>query len=86
MEKTYKCLICLDSGYLASLYEDPSIVVPMLSVGGGLEDYGLSLCSCQIKTEAEKLEETATKLKKQMESKFRRRAYEKRLANCSKDD
>lgn len=67
--KTYKCLICLDSGYLATHKDDTSNVVPMLSIVEGLTDYRLAPCACQVKTIAEKLEETSTKLKSQRRTK-----------------
>ena len=73
MEKTYKCLICLDCGYLATHANDPNDVIPMIDLAGlGTEEYRLSKCNCQVKTKSDEAKEYAEKLKKGSKRKVRR--------------
>ena len=42
-----KCIVCMDSKYLAVSIHDSSIAVPMLSLTGSqLSEYRLEACSC----------------------------------------
>lgn len=51
--KTYNCLVCLDSGYLAVHKDDESNVVPMCDLSGSqLVDYRLVKCACKEQKEA----------------------------------
>lgn len=43
-----KCIVCMDSQYLAISKEDANIVVPMFTLTGSeLSDYRLEECTCQ---------------------------------------
>ena len=55
---TYRCIVCLDSGYLAVHKDDESKVVPMCDLSGSqLTDYRL------VKSECKKQQEEVNKIR-----------------------
>lgn len=71
--KTYKCVICLDSGYLAAHKDSPDNLIPMSDIPAfEWENYRLLKCSCQEKTKSDEAREDAEKLKKGDKKKGRR--------------
>jgi hypothetical protein len=59
-----KCIICMDSGYLAIHKDKPFKIVPMLDLlGSDLSDYNLKRCSCMEKSTAAKWKAQADAIK-----------------------